>query len=848
MGAGLWLLTSCRETVVQIDPNEVVELRASHDSAKVMVGRTLDVDAFPLDATGTLLVGQGVAWSSTSPTVASVDADGLIAGVAAGSAQVIAQLLGLRDTVLVTVAIPPRLVLSADSVGFVASAGGSDPAPDTVSITNGGAFDLVVTIDSITYVAGSSGWLAASVDGAVAPMNLILTPTSSGITATSTSRALVWISGVDADDSPAAVQVTLRLTAGSPATMTLNDGNNQTRTVALAVTTAPSVLVRDAFSNPAVGAVVTFAVTGGGGTVSGGAASVDAAGIARVGSWTLGTTAGANQLTASLGVLTPVVFAATGTPGSATQVVVTGGDNQSAVAGSPVGVAPTVTVRDQYGNGVQGVQVTFAVTSGGGSITGATQTSGVSGSATVGSWTLGASAGTNTLSATASGVATAAVITATGLSGSAASMFATAGNAQADTVAATLPVAYAVRVVDTNGNGVAGIPVAWTVTFGGGSITPLDTTDALGVATAIRVLGTVPGPDSATASVGGVPGSPVRFGATATVGSPALLTITAGNAQSDTVNQIVPIAPQVRVADKFNNPIQGTLVTFAVTAGGGTVSPTTAIATQANGTATVTSWRLGTTAGANRDTLSATATGASITGNPARIVASSVADVPASISIVQGNGQTVITGNNVAINPTVLVTDAFSNPVTGRTVNFTSSNGGVGSPSPSTNSSGQAATAWAAYVTSGTMQTNGTFPDTLVATVSGTPFTTSFTASAIYSFMASVNTLFNLNCTGCHGGTSGLTFSATPATSHAAVYNVGLTCDSSLNASGYRRVSPSGGVNGADVFSVLMRLIDPDLSDIGGCGLPGYSHPTYASGSAELRTIRAWIRNNAPNN
>lgn len=58
-------------------------------------------------------------------------------------------------------------------------------------------------------------------------------------------------------------------------------------------------------------------------------------------------------------------------------------------------------------------------------------------------------------------------------------------------------------------------------------------------------------------------------------------------------------------------------MTFAVTAGGGTVVPSTAVATLADGTATVTSWRLGTTAGATNNALSATTSGGAFTGSSA---------------------------------------------------------------------------------------------------------------------------------------------------------------------------------------------------------------------------------------
>ena len=77
------------------------------------------------------------------------------------------------------------------------------------------------------------------------------------------------------------------------------------------------------------------------------------------------------------------------------------GDGQSAPAGSAVPVPPAVRLLDAAGNPIVGASVTFAVTSGGGSLTDpTTTTTDASGIAQVGGWTLGAAPGTNTLSAT----------------------------------------------------------------------------------------------------------------------------------------------------------------------------------------------------------------------------------------------------------------------------------------------------------------------------------------------------------------------------------------------------------------------------------------------------------------
>ena len=110
-------------------------------------------------------------------------------------------------------------------------------------------------------------------------------------------------------------------------------------------------------------------------------------------------------LTAS--VLATQLACGTDDPTSATKPVDITAMSPTTLSGT-VGVAiasrPSVKVTASDGSGVAGVIVTFAVASGGGSVTGGTQATNESGIATVGSWTLGPSAGTNTLTATASGL------------------------------------------------------------------------------------------------------------------------------------------------------------------------------------------------------------------------------------------------------------------------------------------------------------------------------------------------------------------------------------------------------------------------------------------------------------
>ncbi|MEZ4588201.1 MAG: hypothetical protein R2909_17625 [Gemmatimonadales bacterium] len=89
-------------------------------------------------------------------------------------------------------------------------------------------------------------------------------------------------------------------------------------------------------------------------------------------------------------------------PGNTRIVSVEAGNGQSARVGEAVPVPPAVKVTDGSGTPVSGIQVSFAITSGGGSVSGATPTTGADGVAAVGAWVLGA-VGQNTLAATVSG-------------------------------------------------------------------------------------------------------------------------------------------------------------------------------------------------------------------------------------------------------------------------------------------------------------------------------------------------------------------------------------------------------------------------------------------------------------
>jgi hypothetical protein len=122
--------------------------------------------------------------------------------------------------------------------------------------------------------------------------------------------------------------------------------------------------------------------------------------------WTLGPGAGLQRVEAQVPGTGSVTFTATNTDDDgedpeAAMVESVEGDGQTAAAGAEVPIRPAVRVLDEDGEPVEGFEVTFVVTGGGGSVTGATQTTSAEGIARVGGWTLGTTPGTNTLEATA---------------------------------------------------------------------------------------------------------------------------------------------------------------------------------------------------------------------------------------------------------------------------------------------------------------------------------------------------------------------------------------------------------------------------------------------------------------
>lgn len=381
-----------------------------------------------------------------------------------------------------TITPAPVIQLIDASGDPVSSAGVS-----LLATLSAGAGTLNGTVSVATNSSGQATFSNLSIAGTVG--NKTITFSSTGLTS--------------------AIAGGLALTAGPTALATANSVVQQSALTGTDVSQLPSVLVTDADGNPIQGQAVTFAITAGGGSLTGASQTTNASGIATVGSWTTGASAGTNTMTAAVAALplvtydvvaapagvavelqlltpppasvaaramlstAPVIqlrdaahspvttsgiavnvaltgggtlsgsasvntdgsgqaafpglsiaglvgarrlqFSSSGlvgiqsgdinlTAGPATNLVANSTTTQNGTTGQPVLALPSVRVTDLDGNGVQGTAVIFTLTGGGGTIGGATSNSSASGVASLGSWTLGPTAGANTVEAAGNGI------------------------------------------------------------------------------------------------------------------------------------------------------------------------------------------------------------------------------------------------------------------------------------------------------------------------------------------------------------------------------------------------------------------------------------------------------------
>ena len=298
---------------VTIAPDPVAVVDVSPASASIVVGSSVQLVATPRNVSGQPLTGRTIFWSTGSPSLATVSSSGVVTGVAAGNAVIVATVDGRQGSAVVqvrqvpvaavavtpataTIAVNQTVALTATPVdasgnplsGRIVGWSSSDNAIATVS---GTGVVTALAAGSVTITASSEGQsgTAAVTVGQVPVATVSVTPSQSTLTIGQTvtlvaspldaagqplsGRAVTWTSGSPSIASVSGTGVVTAVSTGSAVITATIDGINGLASVVVNPAPPASVTVTPSSRTLTVGQTVTLSATArdAGGTVIAGA-------------------------------------------------------------------------------------------------------------------------------------------------------------------------------------------------------------------------------------------------------------------------------------------------------------------------------------------------------------------------------------------------------------------------------------------------------------------------------------------------------------------------------------------------------------------------------------------------
>jgi uncharacterized protein YjdB len=652
---------------VTVNPTPVATVRLTPSSQSLLVGQTVQIGAETLDAQGNELTGRPVTFTTSNPTVATVDNAGLVTALAPGSTIITATSEGKSAPSSITVSSVPVASVAVTPAGSQIVVGqttqlNAEPRDASGQALAGRAVSWTSSAPNVASVS-STGLVTA-----VAPGQATITATSEGANGTSavsvspkpvssviispgqgtvTVGQTLQLSAAVTDDqgnvltgrpisftsgSPgvATISATGLVTGVAPGTTTItatSEGKTGTATVTVTPIPVAKVVVTPGTPNVTVGQTVQLTV------------SVQSANnqelTGRTVTWSSGApgvaSVSATGVVSGLAPGTAIIFAnVEGVVGMATvtvrQVPVGSVVVSPQTASVPVGgaVQLSASVLDASGGALQGRLVgwtssdeSIAVVSSTGSVT-------------------GIKIGTATITASSEGVSGTATVTVT-----AAAVASVTVTPSAASVTVGQTTALTAQTLDANGSALTGRAIAWT-----SSNTGIATVSATGV-----VTGVAPGSATITATSEGKTGTSA-ITVTAPAPAPVASVTVAPAALPLIVGQTGTLTATTR--DAANNVLTDRAITWTSSAEGvATVAPNGTVTAVAPGSATIT---------ATSEGKSGTAT---VTVTP--IPVASVTVDPTTVALTTGGTQQI----------TATPRDAQGNPLAGRAVTWASQNTNV---------------------------------------------------------------------------------------------------------------------------------------------------------------------------
>lgn len=689
------------DTVSQL-LGQALDLRVLGAASAPVEGRTVQ---------WTVLSGGGAVDSATSTTDVNGHATTrYTTGSASGTALIEALVVGtaLRDTFTVTqLADAPTAIAIFSGDAQTDTVGRALSQPLVVSVTD--AFGNPVLNTPVTFVLVSGHGTPGGDTVTSAVNNHPSVGYTLGLIAgTDSIRATLLANGTF-------VTFTATGIPGAPATVSTVSGDSQTTLVGTAAAQPLVVRVRDALGHPVAGQRVDWSVIPAVGNLvpnnpGPGLSSIsDSLGFASA-VRTAGNAAGTVRIEAQAGAVIDSLYSIE-VAGAASAIAIQGGNGQVDTTGHLLPLPFVVKVTDALGNPITGAKVYWTQVAGSGTRSADSTFTDGTGQTSI-TYTLGSVLGTDTVRATVAGTAASVDFTAGTVSAAPTGIQVVLGDAQSDTVGATLTDSLVVRLRDGANNPIPNTWLYWT-TAGITLSADSTRTDANGLAAVQATLGT-----TAAKLVVVVHNVDTTLGAVFNVrikaGKPASIAPIAGNLQAGTPNTPLALPFRVLVQDAHSNLADSVTVTWQVQHGSGAIVPDTAI-TDTLGM-TQAQYTTGPTAGT--DTVVAKVVG---TTDSTLFVVNVGAGAASALSYLAGTGQSDTIG--ATLTPFIVsLRDASNNPVAGQYVHFTRirGTGTVQVDSSLTDPSGSASTTYLLGTVVGL--------DSVLATVPGVTDTVAFYA------------------------------------------------------------------------------------------------------------------------
>lgn len=373
--------------------------------------------------------------------------------------------------------------------------------------------------------------------------------------------------------------------------------------------------------------------------------------------------------------------AVTVAPAPAALVALAGG-SQWAPAGEALPQQVLVRVTSRRDRAVEGVLVRFRLADGAGRVAPEAALTDADGRVRA-AWTLGALPGRQTLLASVDNVDSALTIVAEAEPVAANTRVAPLAESPMAAAGERLPAPAGVRLTDSTGRALVGVPVTWTALDGGVAEAVDARTDSTGAARVNWTLGPRAGAQRLRAQVGAGRGAdpvkPVTLTADALPGAPASLVAVSGDAQRGTAGAALARTLVVRAVDGSGNGVAGVALALAPSAGS---VPDTVAHTDSTGTARV-RWTLGRAAGEQE--LAVRVAGLA---QPLKLTARAAPGAAANIAFDDASS------GRGAHKVAALVTDEFGNPVADVRVRLTASAGRVTPERAVTDAKGRVSVTW----------------------------------------------------------------------------------------------------------------------------------------------------------